>query len=184
METRIQCRWGGLGPNLGINLWESLHIGLDADEMIIFPEMYAKYRDLFDKVVGRGYLIRSKEPGARMDWCWASSLDKISERMDIEILAEQLVVRTRLPWNETQYEFTVSLEELNQHRDEWRVLDTIIRARNLENGTIGVIDPTEFHKNRKSYEVVEARYLVCWDSTPHLEPLDIDPENVFLNLAE
>jgi hypothetical protein len=164
-----------------------MHIGLDDDERIIFPHMYKDNRDLYDKICGVGYLIRGTEPNSRVDWVWDTQLDSVSRRADIVILQKILIVRLRLPWIDVDYEFLVTQGELDENREDYQVLAVYLQLRDLQTGEfLDRADPREFEENRDKYEVLDARYLVCWRMSEESERrlLDIDPDHVHLSLGE
>ena len=180
-------------------LWERLQVGLDADERLVTPRMYVENPDLYDKICGEAYLIRGVEPNAQMDWVWASSLDRVQERLVVDILQKILIVRIRLPWNSVNYEWMVSEAELAEHREDLEVLEVYIRAKDLRSNLVSLVEPGEFHSNRDRYRVEDIRYLVAWKTTAgepreDLEVLEdykcgwdevgIDPDCVYLALGE
>lgn len=174
-----------------VSVWDRLQAGLDTDERIIFPWMYKENRDLYDKILGVAYLVRERHPDAQMDWVWESSLDKVIARYaehgrQLDILAKQFVVRVRLPWNRVNYEFLVTQEELNENRADYRVLEVFLRARNKFTGSVDLIKPFEYEQFRDEWEMVEARYLVEWYTSPESDRklCEIDPRYVHLALGE
>lgn len=167
-------------------MWHRLQESLDDDERIVFPWMYAENRDLYDKILGVAYLVRENKPGAEMDWVWESSLSRVAERMDITILAKQLVVRLRLPWHDVNYEWLVTKGELEEHRKDLQVMDVFLKAHDKRTNLVGLINPLEYEEDPERFTVVEARYLVTWKVAPESEEklLSIDPNLVELTLGE
>ena len=168
------------------SFWEKLVVGLDDDERIIFPEMYEKSRRLYDKLIGVAYLVRSKEnPEAGLDWVWQNSLSRIKNEVDV--LAKQYVVRIRLPWNEVRTEWLCSQEELDEHREDYEVIDVYLKVRLKDDpNSLPIMDPLEFESNRDKYDVVEARYLVAWKLNPEEQArfLGIDMDTFHTVISE
>lgn len=149
-------------------LWETLLVGLDDDERVVFPQMYRDNLDLYDRFRGIAYLVRSNtDPDAGLDWVWAGSLETIQKRLDLTVLSKVYIVGLRLPWNEVEGEWLCTQDELDSHRTEYRVLDVYLKVRKKGDPTIiPLIDPLEFEENRDEYEVIEALYRVCWCFLP------------------
>lgn len=165
------------------SLWDTLTAELDEDERIVYPEMYIKNPKLYDKINGIAYLVKERNnPKAQLTWVWENTLERISKSEDVEVIAKQLVVRIRLPWNEVNFEWTVSQAELDENRDEYTVIDVFLKVRDKEhpNDVRVVVNTLDFESNRDKYEVVEIRYLVCWKPSPGTEQrlLGINPKSI------
>lgn len=166
-------------------MWKYLEDGLDGDERVIFPEMYTENRRMYDKICGIAYLVKDRDhPEGGVDWVWEKSMSRVMKRGRIEVLAKLLVVRLRMrvPWypDDTETEFLVSKDELDEHREEYQVLDVYLRIAEKDNPDApAIVDPLEFEINRDRYEVLETRYLVTWKANKEEEErlLNIDPGN-------
>lgn len=155
------------------NLWEKLMVGLDEDQRIVFPKMYLDNKNLYDKICGIGYLIKTPQG---LDWVWENGIDRIREMDDCEILKKVLIVRLRLPWNRVRDEWLTSQEELNTHRKEYKaglcgstleILDVYVRGAPKNDPTnVRMLEPIEFEANRDAYNILETKYYVCWKLDP------------------
>lgn len=169
--------------NTPIGEWEKLASSLDDDMRIIPPEIYLANQDLYDQIVGVGYLVRDLQYEDGLDWVSENQLNKLlRDRPSVVALAKVLIVRLRSPWNEINTEWLVGKEELEKDRDSLEVLETYIWAR--EAGTDNDprwIWPSErqtFDENRDDYEVIETRYCVRYKYTKEqMESLLHDPYN-------
>lgn len=161
---------------------------LEEDERIVWPEMYLKHRDLYDKICGIAYLVRYKDdPERNIEWVWENQIGKVMERAPIDILEKQLVVRVRLPWNEVDTEWLCSQYELDKIRDDVDILQVFLRVYDkVDKIERPVIDPLEYHLDMDRYERLEARYLVTWTMSPETEKrlLDITPDDYVSVMAE
>ena len=165
-------------------LWAKLTLGINEDERIVYPEMYIANPRLYDKIVGIAYIVKERDnPNAELDWVWEHALERVFKNKDVEILAKQLIVRIRLPWNEVNFEWTVGKAELDENRDDYTVIDVFlkIREKGCPDSVQIVTDPLEFESNRHKYDVVETRYLVCWKPSPKAEQelLDINVSGIY-----
>jgi hypothetical protein len=164
------------------SVWSEMTVSLDEDERLVWPHMYFQNRQMYDAIRGVAYIVKDKShPEAGLEWVWANHLDKLLHQDSIRILAKQVVVRLRLPWNEVKYEWLVSQEELQAHREDFQVIDVFLRVRVINSDKeMVLIDHLEFEMNRDKYEVLEARYLVAWKHSLETEKreLDIDPNKV------
>ena len=168
---------------MGKTLWDKLTAELDEDERIVYPEMYIKNPRLYDRINGIAYLVKDRnDPKAELTWVWEGTLERVTKSVDVEIIAKQLIVRIRLPWNEVNFEWMISQVELDEHRDDYTVIDVFLKIRDKErpNDVQIVVDPLDFESNRSRYEVVEVRYLVCWKPSPGVEQrlLNINPKSI------
>lgn len=144
-------------------LWDKLVVGLDDDQRIVFPQIYLDNKNLYDQICGIAYLIGTP---TGLDWVWQNGLDRVRES-DADILEKMLIVRLRLPWNQTREEWLCDQEELNAHREEYEVLEMYIRATPKNDpSNIKTLDPLEFEMDRDIYTVLEAKYFVCWKQKP------------------
>lgn len=166
---------------------DRLQESLDSDEMLIFPHLLDQFPELFESVRGEAYLIRdANDPNGELDWCWASSFERIERRVGpVEILAKQLVVRLTMPWFADESQFTISEEEFlgAEFRDEYEVMDTFVRAKDQLTGYYGPVDKLDFQQNRERYTDETVEYSVRWKPIGH-NPRGIDPENVYTVLSE
>lgn len=165
------------------NKWWELVEGLNDDETIVAPHVYKKMRHLFDSVIGRVYVIQGPGDNGKIDWVWESRLAKSTMNGDVDIIAEWYLVRYRLPWHKAgqRFEWYISLEELNEHREDLQVLEVYIRGIDKRTGIMDLINPLWFEEHPENYTVVETRYLVCWKTN---DDLGIDPDNVKTMLGE
>jgi hypothetical protein len=171
------------------NLWEKLQAELDEDERIVYPEMYIKNPKLYDKIVGIAYLVKERNnPEAELTWVWERTLERVLKSEDIEVVAKQLIVRIRLPWNQVNFEWTVSQAELEEHIDDYDVIDVFLKIRRKDSpdDVQFVTDPLEFESNRDQYDIVEVRYLVCWKPSPKTKGrlVGINPDNIHTVIAK
>jgi hypothetical protein len=142
------------------HLWDKLVVGLDGDQRIVFPKMYLDNKNLYDKICGIAYLISTPDG---LDWVWQNGVGRVRENDDYIILEKMLIVRLRLPWNQTRDEWLCDQDELNAHREEYEVLEVYIRAAPKNDpDSVKLLDPLEFEMNREEYTVLEAKYFVCW----------------------
>lgn len=150
-----------------MNVWNTITEGLGSDERVVFPWMYEAYPDLYDDIRTRGYLIRERREGAEVSWCASHTLERVLSSKVWEVLDEVYIVRLRLPWRQTQFEWTMSLDELNEFREDYHVIDTYIRVMDKETGKIRLVldDRADFEENRDRYDILEIRFLVRWKSS-------------------
>ena len=164
------------------NMWNDLHSYLDDDERLVWPDMYLKNRHLYDDVRGVVYLIRDRKfPDSGLEWVSEWGLGRALKNDDIDLLAKQLVVRLRLPWNKVQQEWLISQEELNEDREYYEVLDTFLRVRHKDSTKeIPLFDTLDFETHRDDYEVMEVRYLVGrrYNKATQARLLGIDPDSI------
>lgn len=146
------------------HLWDELVVGLDDDQRIVFPQMYLDNKNLYDQICGIAYLIGTP---TGLDWVWQNGLDRVRESGECEILEKMLIVRVRLPWNQTRDEWLCDQDELNAHREEYEILEVYIRATpNNDPTDIKTLAPLEFEMDQDAYTVLEAKYYVCWKQKP------------------
>lgn len=145
------------------DLWNRLMVGLDDDQMIVFPEIYLNNRDLYDKICGIAYLITTD---SGLDWVWEKGLERaLNNGATLE--DKVYIVRVRLPWNEPEGEWWVSREELDANYEELEVLEVRIRAVPKDKPhKIKRLEPLEFELNRDHWTVIDAQYLVYWRTEP------------------
>ena len=151
----------------GLEEWEKLAVTLDDDLRLIYPEMYLENARLFDKIVGVGYLIKDlNHSEGGLDWIPESRLNKVLlENPSIAVLSKLVIVRLRLPWNDVNTEWLVGEYELNEHREEYEVLEVFLRIRKAGDEKIFWLMPEKrqyFEEHREEFEVVEKRYSVRW----------------------
>jgi hypothetical protein len=152
----------------GLEEWDKLAATLDDDLRLIYPDMYLEHEQLFDKIMGVGYLIKDLGfPEKGLDWVNESQLNKLLQtRPNVAVLSKLLIVRLRLPWNEVNTEWLVSEVELNEHRDEYEVLEVFLRIRRIGSNEkirwLRAEDKQYFDEHRDEFEVVEKRYSVRW----------------------
>lgn len=145
-----------------MNLWEKITSDLDTDETIVFPDQYVRNPKLYDKIVSTGYLIRGRKAGSEITWCADHTLERVLSSEDAEVLEKVLIVRLRLPWNETEFDWFISREELDVAEDDYTVINTVVEARNIETGETRIADKVDFEENRDKYEIVDIHYFVTW----------------------
>lgn len=166
MAFKFQRRRSDLGFNRpSVNsLYSQLTVGLDDDQRIVFPEMYIEHPELYDDIIGVAYLVKGDHPDSRLDWVWERAIPDLLKRSPkTKILAKQLIVRLRLPWNEVDTEWTCSRKELEDVREDVDILEVFIYAEDrLRPGRTRLIDPLDFQTNRDRYDVKDIRYCVAW----------------------
>lgn len=169
------------------DVWSDISRTLDDDERMIWPDMYEENRLLYDKICDAVYLIRvTKNLNSTIDWVREHNINKVLSDRDnkVEVLARLLIVRLRLPWNRLEREWTISKEELYSHREDFDVIDVMLKVRKKEYPEkVLLVDPIDFEMNRDKYVILEARYLVSWrgDRRKQVEKyLGIDPETFSL----
>jgi len=148
--------------------WGRLNETIDDDLRLIYPDMYLENEELFDKIMAVGYLIRDlSHPDGGLDWISSHNINKILlENPRIAVLSKLLVVRLRLPWNDTNTEWLVSEQELNEHEEEYEVLAIFLRIQ--RKGTNEKVkwlrqeDKQYFDEHRDEFIIVEKRYSVRW----------------------
>ena len=164
-----------------LSIFEMATIGLDWDERLVTRKMYLKNRKMYDQINSVAYLIRGNDhPNYALECVTDSQLEGMQARGDNNfdvMLSDLFIVRLRLPWNETRYEWFISQQELDENRKDYKFIDIILRVRD-KNGVVTIADPLKFEKNRDEYEVLEARYLVCW--RPWLPVVDPDKRHVYI----
>lgn len=182
MASKLQRGRGDLGQDRYApveSLYSRICVGLDDDHRIVFPEMYIEHPDLYDQIVGIAYLVRGVNPEDRLDWIWEGAVEKLRSRYpDVQILAKQLIVRLRLPWNKVDTEWTCSREELDGVREDVDILDVFVFVEDKQDpGKRKLVEPIEFEENRDRYNVLEIRYSVRWKMSKEQEEklLEIDP---------
>ena len=165
-----------------ISMWNELNGYLDDDERLVFPDMYIKNRHLYDKIQNVVYLIKQREhPEARLQWVSELALPRALRNGDFDMLAQQLIVRLRYPWNEIRSEWLCSQKELDANREYYEVLDIFLRVQRKDNPEeVPLFNVLEFETNRDDYEVVEARYLVTLKLAAETQArlLGIDPDGI------
>lgn len=180
--SSISSESDGLPINEFYKTWNRLTDYLEDDERLVYPKMYLENRKMYDKICGVVYLIKSRSNMTDgIDWVWENKLHEIINDPDIMILAKQLVVRIRLPWNEVNFEWTIGQEELNARHQDYEVIDVFLRVQDkLTRKEIVMIDPLEMDINPDKYEILEIRYLVAWKLSPESENriLGIDPDSI------
>lgn len=163
MDTQSQRGWTGVRPDRVMTLFDQISIGLDADERVIFADMYEDSKRLYDKIIDEAWLARSRN-GGPIDWVSKNKLDGVVDRVGpVDILGEAYIVRVRLPWNQVRYEWTCSAEQLADRREDYEVIEVIAHVHETGHPeNVYLIDPTELEANRDKYTIVELRYLVRW----------------------
>lgn len=152
--------------NTGASLYKRVTAGLDSDERVIFPHTWKANRELYDRFIGRAYLVKQRNhPDAEIDWVWERNLESVMRRVDLELITQVYIVRVRLPWNEVRDEWLVDVHELRELGAGIEVIDTYIQAINLDTGKLCRPAKLEFEEHREKYKVVEVLYLVGWKST-------------------
>lgn len=165
-----------------LSMWAELNSHLDDDERLVWPEMYLENRHLYDGVRDVVYLIKQRNhPEARLQWVSELGLPKALKNYDFDLLAKQLIVRLRLPWNKVKREWLCSQEELDSNRKYYDVLDIFLKVRRKDNPEeTPMFDSLEFETHREAYEIVEVRYLVSLKFTAETKSrlLGIDPDSI------
>lgn len=176
--------------------WDRFNLGLDDDQRIIYPEMYKKNRSLYADVCGVVYLVRSRSyPDHGVMWVNSNSLDRLLDRdrdyEDVEILDRLLLVRLRLPWTRSRFEWSMSQSELDDFRDDVEITEIYLKVRRKSDGVVKtIVNKLDFERNRDQYEVLEKRYIIIWKPTPsepfdkRVESLGIDPDSVHKWLSQ
>jgi hypothetical protein len=163
-------------------MWNELNSYLDDDERLVYPDMYLKNRHLYDKIREVVYLIKQRDhPEARLQWVSELALPKALKEYDVDMLAKQLIVRLRLPWNKVRREWLCSQKELDANREHYQVLDIFLRVRRKDNSEERpMFDLLEFETNRDNYDIVEVQYLVGLKLTAETKArlLGIDPDSI------
>lgn len=180
-----------LGESEQDDLWTRLTAGLEADERIVSPKDYIENQDLYAGIKGVGFIVRyisEDQTYGTIDWVFQSALDRIvaNNKGTIEIVEKQLLVTLRLPWTGLESEWLITQEELDAHREEYKVLEIYLKLRSKDDPSKVVhSSAVEYDSNWDKYDVIEARYLVCWKFTPETESrlLGID-ESSFTRFLE
>lgn len=187
MDARFQCERSRVRTNrreimYQLSMWAELDSYLDDDERAIWPEMYLENRHLYDGVRDVVYLIKQRNhPEARLQWVSELALPKALKNHDVDMLAKQVIVRLRLPWNKVKNEWLCDQEELDSNREYYDVLDIFLKVRRKDNPEeVPMFNVLEFETNREAYEIVEARYLVGLKFTAETKSrlLGIDPDSI------
>ena len=175
--------------------WEKLAATLDDDMRLIYPKMYLDNEQLFDKILGIGYLIKDlNHPEGGLDWISEGKLNRILQNYPhVAILSKLLIVRLRLPWNDVNTEWLVSEQELSENRDDYEILDVFLRIRrigiNEKVRWLKAEDKQYFEEHRDEFEIVEKRYSVRWkwsekDITDLLSDSLVDKDNIHTYISE
>ena len=164
------------------SMWDELNSYLDTDERLVWPDMYLENRNIYDGVRDVVYLIKQRNhPEARLQWVTELALPKALKDGDFDMLAKQLIVRIRLPWNKVKHEWLCDQEELDSNREYYDILDIFLKVRRKDNPEEApMFDMLEFERNRDLYEIVEARYLVTLKFSAETQGrlLGIDPDSI------
>ena len=165
-----------------ISIWDELNQYIDDDERLVWPEMYLENRHLYDSIRRVVYIVKQRNvPNARAEWVKELDLPHILKNYDVDVVAKQLIVRLRLPWNKVKKEWLCDQEEFESNREYYDVLDIFLKVRRKDNpDEMPTFGDLEFERNRDDYDIVDVRYLVSlkFSAETKARLLGIDPDDV------
>lgn len=130
------------------------------DIRVLLPRLYNDdTKKLYSAVLGKAYILYD---GVRVDWVWASSVDRVMQRLDVEIISPAIVVRLRLPWTRSRKEWFATEEEILT--GDYEILEVILYGVDTVegDGRERIIPKLQWETNRERYRLTDKRYLVTW----------------------
>lgn len=149
--------------------------------MLVLPSIYEANPELFDDVVGIGYLMVAEWDDSVVDFVFQSDV-RNSTDLGFKILLKVYIVRIRLPWSKLKYEWIITKEELDERRSDYEVTDVYFKVIDKEQPEKPphTIEKVDYQLNRDRYTITDIRYLVRWKTPKKIvgRIAGIDPRNV------
>lgn len=150
------------------NVYDRLTKYLGPDERLILPETYVDNTLMYDKICGVVYLVKGLHEDAPLEWVWENNLGKVMDRRPARVMLKALIVRVRLPWNEVEWEWLTSEQELLENFEDYEVLDVMLTGIDHKNPGKGehFLNRGVYEANTERFEITKREFLVSWKTSP------------------